>query len=196
MRLLCAVVMCCLPGLAPCQGIEFQISGSATMEFPSRAVIVAVTEGADNPLEITAGFVSLWCERAADFTGQQLDPGTSYTFTAEGGPVTLSISFDGGGTGAPAGGAGEQQVPADGSLVRFDGKMTLYEVLAGGEPCTGTGRLTVSVDGEGGYEIDYMPASDAIGLDVSPGHEYSFTTSSLQPVVLVFRPGAIGPSKP
>jgi hypothetical protein len=189
MRFMCGFALFCLPGLAPCQGMEFEISGSATMEFPSPSVIVAVTEGADNPLEITAGFVSLWCERAADFTGQQLDAGTSYTFTAEGGAVTLSIA---------SGGAGDDQtgmaieaaprtVLADGSTVTFDGKMKLEQILIGDTPYAGSGRLTISIDGENGFERDFQPASDAIGLNLAHGHKYSFTTTSLQPVVLVFR---------
>lgn len=189
MRFLCGFALFCLPGLASCQGMEFEISGSATMEFPSPSVIVAVTEGADNPLEITAGFISLWCERAADFTGQQLDAGTSYTFTAEGGAVTLSIEY---------GAAGNDQigmaiekapltVPADGSTVTFDGKMKLEQILIGDIPYAGTGRLTISIDGESGFERDFQPASDAIGVNVACCHKYAFTTTSLQPVVLVFR---------
>jgi hypothetical protein len=189
MRLRSLALLLLSSAVAFAQGMEFEISGSATMEFPSPSVIVAVTEGADNPLEITAGFVSLWCERAADFTGQQLDAGTSYTFTADGGAVTLSIEC--GGAGNDRIGmtieAAPRTVLADGSTVTFDGKMKLEQILIGDTPYAGSGRLTISTDGENGFERDFQPASDAIGLNLAHGHKYAFTTTSLQPVVLVFR---------
>jgi hypothetical protein len=166
--------------------MNLAIDGSVTMEFPSDAVITAVAKGGDNPLEITAGFISYWCEQASDFTGQQLDAGTTYTFLADGGPVALLISVEGSDDASVAG--QEVQVMADGSPVVFERAMILDRIMLDYKPFSGEARLTVCVDGEDGYEVDFMPASDAAGFEADPLHEYAFTTSSLDPMIVVFRP--------
>jgi hypothetical protein len=178
-----------LPVVALTQGMEFEISGSAAIEFPAPSTIADVTAGGDLPLEITAGFVSVCCARASDFVGYELLPGTSYLFSAEGGAVSLSIAYGGAGIN-PIGMAIEatpRTLLADGSTVTFDGKMKLEQILIGDAQYAGTGRLTISTDGENGFERDFQPASDAIGVNVARGHKYTFTATSLQPIVLVFR---------
>jgi hypothetical protein len=177
-----------LAPLASAQSMEFEISGSVVLEFPMTATITDVTAGEELPLEILAGFESFRCERAEDFEGFVLQQGVSYTLDAPGGAVSLSIEFGPGAEAEPMpdDGDGTLRITADGSGVTFSGKRKLTQMFVGGAPYAGEASLTISVDGKQGYERDFQPATDAIGFNVCPGHEYSFTTTTVDPVILVF----------